>query len=255
MKTSFANRALAVVWIAALGGLTACGADGGSANVAVDAGTDVAAACDAYVEIVQQFSNNQEPDLEEIERRAAELEANRPEAVSDQLQTVLEGVDRGLDGENTFFLEDEFVEASAEVDAFMFDNCGFAEVLDVVAVDFGYEGVPDTVSPGMVAVSLENASDVELHELVLIRKNDDVTESFDELLELPEEEAMVMTSTVGHVFAPPQGEGTTFVELDEGEYLAICFIPEGASMDDGPDDEPTGPPHFALGMLTEFSVQ
>jgi hypothetical protein len=54
---------------------------------------------------------------------------------------------------------------------------------------------------------------------------------------------------------------------DEGEYLAICFIPQGTtempdfSAEAPPSADaaaasaaPQGPPHFLLGMVQEFTV-
>lgn len=39
-------------------------------------------------------------------------------------------------------------------------------------------------------------------------------------------------------------------ELETGDYVAACFIPEGSTG----DEEGTGPPHFTKGMKTEFTV-
>jgi hypothetical protein len=121
----------------------------------------------------------------------------------------------------------------------------------------------------------------EVHELIVARKNDGVTESWDELIALPEEEAFQKVTTLGPLFAAP-GEPATFgigptgpgpmsaitVE-QEGEYLALCAIPQGmtelpdfgaeaeaqASPDAAPaSGAPQGPPHFVLGMRQEFTV-
>ncbi|MDQ3738852.1 MAG: hypothetical protein M3337_06760, partial [Actinomycetota bacterium] len=99
----------------------------------------------------------------------------------------------------------------------------------------------------------------EVHEIILIRRNDDVTESFDELLALPEEEAMSKTTFAGAAFADPGEEGQAVVNLEAGEYIALCFIPEGttpevmAEMETG-GTEPQGQPHFMKGMQHEFTV-
>ena len=95
----------------------------------------------------------------------------------------------------------------------------------------------------------------ELHEIILIRKNDDVTESFDELLALPEKQAMKKTTEAGAAFAFPGEEGQTVVDLAAGEYIALCFIPVGLTPEVAASgEEPQGPPHFVEGMKVEFVV-
>ena len=42
-----------------------------------------------------------------------------------------------------------------------------------------------------------------------------------------------------------------FTDLQPGEYIALCFIPEGSKDE---NTEGQGPPHFTKGMRMEFSV-
>jgi plastocyanin len=137
----------------------------------------------------------------------------------------------------------------------------------VVAQDYHFEGLPTSVPAG-TALELVNEG-VEIHEIVVARKNDGVTESWDELIALPEEDVLGKVTILGPLFAS-QGEtaeGTIALE-QEGEYLAICFIPQGTTemphMPD-PNAEPDpeagppaglgdGPPHAFLGMMQEFVV-
>jgi len=119
----------------------------------------------------------------------------------------------------------------------------------------------------------------EAHELIVARKNDGVTETWDELIAMPEEEAFAKVTTLGPLFANP-GETAAFgigptgpapmtaLTLEqEGEYIALCFIPQGttelpdfsaeaaqASPDASTSQAPQGPPHFVLGMRQEFTV-
>jgi hypothetical protein len=90
-----------------------------------------------------------------------------------------------------------------------------------------------------------------MHEMAVVRKNDGETKSFTELLKLSDDEAMKHVTIKGVTFAPPGQTGTGYADLDPGQYLAICFIPKGAS-DAKPNGD--GPPHFMLGMQQEFTV-
>ena len=73
-----------------------------------------------------------------------------------------------------------------------------------------------------------------------------------ELLALPEEEAMAKVDMVAAVFAPPGDESYSVADLEAGDYAMVCFIPTGASEE---NPEGTGPPHFIQGMLAEFTVE
>lgn len=124
----------------------------------------------------------------------------------------------------------------------------------VTAVDYAFSGIPDEVAAG-TEFSLVNEG-AEAHELVLIRRNDGVTESFEELLALPEEDAMEFAAVIGAVFADPGAEsGDTLTAAEPGDYLAVCFVPVGTtSAEASMDMENMGPPHFVEGMLLEFTV-
>ena len=143
------------------------------------------------------------------------------------------------------------------------------DVLEGEAVDYAFEGLPDSVPAG-TKLSLTNLSEVEAHALVAFRIPDGETRSVEELLALPEEELMSMMSgppaTV--LMVPPAGgeqiaavgDGTL---SEPGRYALVCFIPTGAdpaalmeeSGPDGPPQVDGGPPHMVHGMHAELVVQ
>ena len=55
--------------------------------------------------------------------------------------------------------------------------------------DYGFTGLPTSLPAGVISFELTNAGS-EPQVMVLVRKNDNVTETFDELLALPEDETM-----------------------------------------------------------------
>jgi hypothetical protein len=163
----------------------------------------------------------------------------------------------------------------------------------VTGVDYAFEGVPTSVPAG-TSFGFTNEG-AELHELVLVRKNEGVTESFEEILALPEEEGFAKVTVLGGVVAGPGESARAPVAVsDVGEYLMICFIPQGTTTlpeptgspaatglaspgatgtaaataspeatgspgatgeaSPGTTGVPAGPPHFLLGMLQEFAV-
>lgn len=140
------------------------------------------------------------------------------------------------------------------------------DALVVTAVDFAFEGVPESVPAG-TAIELINESDAELHEIVALPLPEGETRSAEELVALGD-------AMMGVAAGPPQvvvalpGEPSFAAEGDgvltqPGRYLFLCTIPvgadpaaylEAAEKAGGPPEGFTGPPHLAEGMFSEISV-
>ncbi len=152
------------------------------------------------------------------------------------------------------FDDDRFSQLNRTINEHAVDECG-AEKVSVKAVDYAFQGVPGTIEAGPIGFFFENTG-TELHEMVLLRKNDDTKESFQELVKLPRDEAEKKVTALGGAFAFPGKEDVRLVELKEGEYAMVCFIPVGSTPDKAESDqEPEGPPHVTRGMLQEFNVR
>ena len=108
-------------------------------------------------------------------------------------------------------------------------TCGFAE-LGVAAQEYAFGGIPEEVPAGPTIVTFENIGE-EAHEFVLFRINDDVTLTVEELFALPEEEVGSMVTEVGGTFALPGGTGYTVLELTPGRHVALCFVPQGTTIE------------------------
>ena len=119
----------------------------------------------------------------------------------------------------------------------------------MTAKDFSFEGIDDEYEAGSMSFKFTNEG-AEDHEIAIARKNDGVTESFEELLALPEEEAMTKVTFVTRGFASAGETGYATGVLEPGEHIAVCFIPQGTIG----ETEGTGQPHFMLGMSQEFTV-
>ena len=141
-------------------------------------------------------------------------------------------------------------------------------IVDVVAADFTYKGLPTEIEAG-TTIRLTNESDAELHEFVAIRLPDDETRPVSELMQLPPEELAAFFPGVETVIlAPPGAEGFavegTGTLTEPGRYAIICAIPTGADPDaymaaaaeseGGPPEVEGGPPHIAHGMFAEVVV-
>lgn len=136
-----------------------------------------------------------------------------------------------------------------------------AQQIEVIGTDYAYSDIGATLT-GPITFTFKNEGQ-DVHELILVRKNDDVSETFQELLAMPEEASAEKIGFVGVAIATP---GTTAPETltanQPGQYLMVCFIPQGTSsipsMAPDASGPPAGlgdgPPHFTLGMLREFTI-
>jgi uncharacterized cupredoxin-like copper-binding protein len=133
--------------------------------------------------------------------------------------------------------------------------------IDVVGTDYAFSEFPAEFS-GDVAFAFRNEGQ-ELHEMVIVRRNDDVTETFEELLALPEEESLAKVGFIGQTMAEAgQTAPDTLTATEPGSYLMVCFIPQGTTALPSIDPEASGPPeglgdgppHFTLGMQREFTI-
>jgi hypothetical protein len=176
--------------------------------------------------------------LTEFEENApAEIAADVSAGVSAIRQLGEEGDPSGIE---TF--------DSAEIDGYFFENCDYVTA-EVTAKDFLFEGIDEEYDAGSMSFKFTNQG-TEVHELAIARKNDGVTESFEELLALPEEEALTKITPVTQGFAGVGETGYATGVLEPGEHIAVCFIPQGTTG----ETEGTGQPHAMLGMTQEFTV-
>lgn len=146
-----------------------------------------------------------------------------------------------------------------------------ATEVNVKALDYKYEGLPDEVAVG-TKFTLSNESASELHEMVVFRVKDGENRSIMELLDLPEgeTEAALSMPPAAVLLAMPDSDDTIAAVGDgtitePGRYIVICSIPTGAdpgeymaAAETAGDEAPEvdgGPPHFANGMYAEFTVK
>lgn len=145
-----------------------------------------------------------------------------------------------------------------------------AATVDVTLVDYGFQGLPDSVEAG-TTFTVTNSSTAEVHEFVAFKIPEAESRSVEEILALPEQEGQAAlggppaTVLVGPPGGAPQitavGDGTL---AEPGRYLVACFVPTGAdpqaylqaaqeSQGEPPQVE-GGPPHFTQGMRAEVTV-
>jgi hypothetical protein len=250
-------------------GLAACGDDSddaASTTTAADATTttaadgaaasgDSAAFCDALTEFngaVTSVELDESSSPEDIKAAGAklapmfkEITDNAPDDVADQAAELNKTVVALAQGDASQFNSDATYEKYGKFVTASLGDCDF-ETVEVKAKDYAFEA-PDSVEAGDVAFHLTNTSTGEQHEMVLLRKNDGVNLSFDELLKLPQDQAETKTTYAASAMAPPGGDNSALVNLKPGSYAMVCFLPIGG--------KEGAPPHFTQGMVHEFTVK
>ena len=143
------------------------------------------------------------------------------------------------------------------------------ETVEITGVNYAFEGVPETVEAG-TELTFTNASEDEVHEMVVVRIDDDETRPLEELLGLGDEAEQVVED-VGVAVAMPGEDGMVvdgeLVLEEPGRYALLCFIPVGADpevlqdlmanppADGEAPDMGEGPPHVTQGMAAELAVE
>ena len=96
--------------------------------------------------------------------------------------------------------------------------------ITVVAQDHHYAGLPTSLPVGS-RLRLSNAG-AEVHQMIVARRVDGVTETWDELLADPDPVGAGLIELAGQLFAAPGQDAIGDIAiLQAGEYFAVCFVP------------------------------
>jgi uncharacterized cupredoxin-like copper-binding protein len=234
------------------------------------AGADAAAFCDAALDAEATAMAGPDVDFEtatpeeiaaatveyatELEPRLDAALAAAPADIASDVETLVGLVREGLEAGEDASSDPEYMAADEAIDVYVAESCGY-ETIEVSAVDYSFQNLPTTLAAGRTSFAFTNDGE-EIHEMVLFRISDDTTESIEELLALPEEEAFSKAEFAGVTFSAQGGTDTETIELTPGRYGAVCFIPVGTTDMSALEGEeaPSGPPHFTAGMAAEFTV-
>ncbi|HYP24689.1 MAG TPA: hypothetical protein VEV43_14050 [Actinomycetota bacterium] len=237
----------------------ACGGDDGDDAAAPTAAAEETAAgsdeefCDAVVaaetEVLAATSGGDPSGVEDL---LVTVEETAPAELEEQVGVVVATVRDALETRNDrAFQSEEFSKNEEEVDQWVAGNCGF-ERIDVTAVDYAFEGVPETIPAGTVTFGFSNEGD-ELHEMLTVRYKDPDT-TIEDLMKLSDKEAEQAIDFLGASFGPPGFSDTESRELTPGKYALVCFVPVGSTSEKAAR-KADGPPHVARGMSAEFTVE
>ena len=117
--------------------------------------------------------------------------------------------------------------------------------LELNEMVFSYDPTDPRIKSGKFAFDIENKGD-QVHEAILLHLKKDAP--LMELIESRDAEGIGFLGLKVPVL-PGADVRMAVPELEPGRYALICFLPDQSV----PGGE--GPPHFALGMVSEFKVE
>lgn len=238
--------------------------DTAAGDLAGDDAADSSEFCDAAVAVdaANMGLESGESTPEDVDAAMQEAEDSAPDEIAEAVGTMVSEskalaaeAEGAPEGEGPPPIPSEaFFAASAEVGGYLGENCDLG-TLDVTATDYAFDGIPEEVPAGTTLLTFANDG-TEFHEAVVMQIAEGEERSFEELMALPEEEAAGLVTNKAFVFGPPDAETYVTADLEPGRYVAICFVPVGATPDalasGAPLDESDG--HFMHGMVSEFQV-
>lgn len=231
------------------------GAAGSSTTLAVSTEGNLGAFCDALVALdgAAATGGAETSNAPAIDQALRAVESSAPADIREtELRARLSR--QAYCGEGEVLEGTIFAESEAGIDQYALANCAVNSV-SVTAVDYAYQGVPDSVPPGRTAFSLDNQG-TEFHEAALIPINDDAFDgSISELLETYVQEDLSAVATTARIVASPGQSNVAFVDREPGRYGMVCFIPVGSSPDADEREVAANPPHYTEGMVAEFVVE
>jgi len=120
----------------------------------------------------------------------------------------------------------------------------------IIGTEYAFEDVPSEVPAGSELIFINEGQ--EAHEMLVVRRNDDSTVSFEEVARMDQTSAEAEIQIIGQVVAAPGETAPESIVLTEpGDYALICFFPIAPGEDDDADDLTQ---HFKEGMLATFTV-
>jgi hypothetical protein len=227
-------------------GLAACGDDEG-------ASAEYEEFCQANLEIDRLTSGGGGDDAAVEAAMTAFVEAAPDDEAREAVQATIDAF-MALQGPP----DEAFNETYGELVAIVEEECGFND-LSVEAKNYEFSGIGDDLDAGPTLVTFENTAN-EFHEIMILKRNEGDDTPLEDLLSMEQEEAMAHVTPVGGAFAGPGQTGYTSIDLEEGSYVAVCFIPTGATQEAwdtmmSGGAEPDGAPHAMAGMTHEFEVE
>jgi hypothetical protein len=232
----------------------------GVAPAAAQPTPEVTAFCNAGLtadKAASKFFSSRKPSSarQEFEAALAGVEGTAPPEVASNVQAVANEIRRALQRrkEPSQKVLDQNLQP---IDEYRYNSCGYTQ-LDVTGIEYEFQGLPQTLPPGPVAIRFTDTG-AELHELVIGRLK--TNDSLRKVLGMSEKQQERKVENIAGTLVK-QGE-TSYVIADlstPGRYGVVCFLPVGSTSEkkaeEAEHEHGGGTPHWRKGMRAEITVQ
>jgi hypothetical protein len=250
------SRALAAVLFASLMLAAACGSTSTSTPATTHTTPATAAAstrfCGAAGNLVKALSGGRDPST----ALTAAIDS-APKSVGEHLATMGEKMGAAAaSGDDAAFLADDVRAIARTALGEIASTCHY-QTADTTAVEYTFKGLPATLAAGPTAFRMTNAGS-QVHEMLVYRRAKGTKGN---LIEIVNDDPTVTDGRlkeVGVMIPAAPGENSVLLaDLTPGDYVAVCFLPEGtttiAQVGAG-NGKHTGRDHRSLGMIKPFTV-
>lgn len=196
-------------------------------------------------------------DAQALEAALSQVGATTPPQIATQVQAVVAATRTAVQrGRDPFQVDPDFGQNFNTIQQYRYDSCGYTQ-LDVTGIEYEFQGLPETVSPGPVAIRFTDTG-AELHELVIFRLKG--KESLRKLLGLSDKEQERKVEFVGATEAIQNETTYTIADMSTpGRYGVACFLPVGSTSkkkaEEAEHEHGGGTPHWKKGMRATITVQ
>ena len=231
----------------------------GIAPAAAQPTPEVTAFCDAALTTDKAagkalVEKPKQKDIRALETALGRIESTAPPEIAANVQAAVAATRTAIQSRKDPFDDPTFEQNLSAIDQYRYNSCGYTQ-LDVTGVEYEFQGLPNTLPAGNVAIRFTDTG-AELHELAIFRAKS--KDSVRKILGLSEKEQRKKIEEIGGTFTMPGQTSYTVVDLAKpGRYGVVCFLPVGSTSVEAAEEaeKKHAKPHWKEGMVATITVQ
>jgi plastocyanin len=221
---------------------------------AVTAYCEAALATDKAADKVFASERPRQRDIQAFQTALTEQESSAPPEVAASVQAAATQVRTAIQNRQDPFDDPTFEQNINAIDEHRYNSCGYTQI-DVTGVEYAFEGLPETIPAGTVAIRFTDTG-AEWHEIAIYRVKG--KDSVRKIVGLSEKEQRKKLEEIGGTFAMQGQTSYTIAELTKpGRYALICHLPVGSTDAQAADEaeRENAKSHAAEGMYATITVE
>jgi hypothetical protein len=220
----------------------------------VTAFCDAALAGDKAASKVFASGKPKQKDVQALDAAFTQLQGTAPPELVASVQEAVGAARSAAQAGNDPSEDPTFQRNLNTIDEYRYNSCGY-QTAEVTATEYEFVGLPKTVTPGPVAIKL-NDTGAELHELAAFRLR--TKDSVKKVIGLPDTEQRKKVESSGGGFVLPGATAFIVIDLSKpGRYGVACFLPVGSTSPEEAEkkshEHGGGTPHWKKGMYATIT--